>query len=90
MPWSKDPGEGDYKRMTWDQFALAHTPIPLAGAAGYIYDELRNHGASVTDTSMWMRAAMVGALASTTGIDPKPIKDKTPHRTRYGHAQVGH
>jgi hypothetical protein len=38
---------------------------------------------------MWMRAAMVGGVNATTGVDMKAIKDNVPHRTR-GQVQVGH
>jgi hypothetical protein len=38
---------------------------------------------------MWIRAAMISGMASTVGTEPKELKEPAPHRTRYGHAQVG-
>jgi hypothetical protein len=90
LPWSSDKGTPKKPPLSWGEFAWSKAPIPLSAAAGYVYDQLRKAGASVTDASMWMRAVMVGGVSGTTGIDPKEIKDPAQHRTRYGQAQVGH
>ena len=89
LPWSSDKGTPKKPPVSWGEFAWSKAPIPLSAAAGYVYDELRKAGASVTDASMWMRAVMVGGVSATTGVDPKEIKDQAQHRTRYGSAQVG-
>jgi hypothetical protein len=89
MPWSSDKGDQKHPPISWGEFAWSKAPIPLSAAAGYVYDQLRKAGASVTDASMWMRAVMVGGVSATTGIDLKAVKDSTPHRTR-NQAQVGH
>jgi hypothetical protein len=89
LPWSSDKGTPKKPPISWGEFAWSKAPIPLSSAAGYVYDQLRKAGASVTDASMWMRAAMVGGVNATTGVDLKAVKDPTPHRTR-GQAQVGH
>jgi hypothetical protein len=89
LPWSSDKGDVKHPPISWGEFAWSKAPIPLSAAAGYVYDQLRKAGASVTDASMWMRAVMVGGVSATAGIDPKEIKDPAPHRTRY-QAQVGH
>lgn len=93
LPWATEkqtPKEAlKHPRVSWGEYAWSHAPIPLSGAAKYVYEELRKAGASVTDASMWMRAAMVGGMSATTGIEPKEIKEPTSHRTRHGHAQVG-
>ena len=89
LPWSSDKGEPKKPRMSWGEYAWSKAPIPLSAAAGFVYDQLRKAGASVTDASMWMRAVMVGGVSGTTGVDLKAVKDSTPHRTRYGQ-QVGH
>ena len=88
LPWSSDQGDAKHPKVSWGELGASHLPIPLSAAAGYIYDELRKSGASVMDTSMLMRAIMVGGVSATTGVDPKPVKDSTPHRTR-GQVQVG-
>lgn len=89
LPWSHAEGKEKKPPLSWGEFAWSKAPIPLSAAAGYVYDQLRKNGASVTDASMWMRAAMVGGMAATVGTEPKEVKDSTPHRTR-GQVQVGH
>lgn len=89
LPWSSDKGTPKKPPVSWEEYAWSHAPIPLAGAAKYVFDQLRKAGASVTDASMWIRAAIVGGTSATTGIEPKELKEPAPHRTRYGHAQVG-
>ena len=89
LPWSSDQGDPNHPKMSWREYGLSKSPIPLSAAAGFVYDQLRHAGASVTDASMWIRAAMVAGLSATAGVDPKAIKDDMPHRTR-GQTQVGH
>lgn len=89
LPWSSDKGDAKHPPISWGEFAWSKAPIPLSAAAGYVYDQLRKAGSSVTDASMWMRAVMVGGVSATMGVDPKEVKDSTPHRTR-GQVQVGH
>jgi hypothetical protein len=93
LPWvteKQTPKEAQkHPPISWGEYAWSHAPIPLSGAAKYVYEQLRKAGASVTDASMWIRAAMVGGIAATMGVEPKEIKEPAAHRTRYGHAQVG-
>jgi hypothetical protein len=89
LPWSADKGTAKKPPVSWGEYAWSHAPIPLSGAAKYVYEQLRKAGSSVTDASMWIRAAMISGMASTVGTEPKEIKEPAPHRTRYGHAQVG-
>ncbi len=88
LPWSGDKGDKKHEPLSWGQYAWSHAPIPLSGAAKYVYDQLRAQGASVTDASMWMRAAMVAGASAFAGTELKEIKPET-HRTRGGHVQVG-
>jgi len=89
LPWSADKGTPKKPPVSWGEYAWSKAPIPLTGAAKYVYEQLRTAGASVTDASMWMRAVMMAGVSATTGIEPKELKEPTPHRTRYGRAQVG-
>ena len=89
LPWSSDKGTPKKPPVSWGEYAWSKAPIPLTGGAKYVYEQLRKAGASVMDASMWMRAAMISGVSATTGVEPKEIKEPTPHRTRYGHAQVG-
>jgi hypothetical protein len=89
LPWRHAEGKETKPPVSWGEYAWSKAPIPLSGAAGYVYDQLRKNGASVTDASMWMRAAMVAGASFATGTEPKEVKDPTPHRTR-NQAQVGH
>ena len=88
MPWKPDP-TSKKPPLSWGEYGASKLPIPLSAAAGFVYDQLRNAGASVHDASMWIRAAIVAGASATMGIDPKEVKDSTPHRTRY-QQQVGH
>jgi hypothetical protein len=91
FPWVSDKGTEKKPPVSWGEYAWSHAPIPLSGAAKYVYEQLRKAGSSVTDASMWIRAAMISGIVSTTGIEPKELKKPAPpHRTRYGQAQVGH
>jgi len=89
LPWSADKGTAKIPRVSWGEYVWSKMPIPLTGAAQYVFDSLRKAGASVNDASMWIRAAIVAGTSATTGVEPKEIKEPVPHRTRYGHAQVG-
>jgi hypothetical protein len=89
LPWSSDKGTQKKPPVSWGEYAWSHAPIPLSGAAKYVYEQLRKAGSSVTDASMWIRAAIISAMASTVGTEPKELKEPAPHRTRGGQAQVG-
>jgi hypothetical protein len=78
LPWSADKGTEKKPRVSWGEYAWSHAPIPLSGAAKYVYEELRKSGASASDALMWIRAAMVGGASGTMGIEPKEIKEPTP------------
>jgi hypothetical protein len=93
LPWNmakQTPAEAaKHPRMSWGEYAWSHAPIPLESGAQYVFEQLRKAGMSVGDASMWIRAAVVSAISFAAGEGPKAVKDSTPHRTRYGHAQVG-
>jgi len=93
LPWStvkQTPKEAvKHPRISWTEYAWSHAPIPLESGAQYVFEQLRKAGASVNDASMWIRAAVVGAISFAAGEGPKEVKEPAPHRTRYGHAQVG-
>jgi hypothetical protein len=82
LPWVSEkqtPKEAQkHPPVSWGEYAWSHAPIPLAGAARYVYDELRKAGASAGDAMMWMRAAVVGGINAATGIEPKELKEPTP------------
>jgi hypothetical protein len=77
LPWSSDKGTPKKPPVSWGEYAWSHAPIPLSAAARVVYDELRKSGASAADAMMWMRAAMVGGVSATTGIEPKELKEPT-------------
>jgi hypothetical protein len=82
LPWVSEkqtPKEAQkHPPVSWGEYAWSHAPIPLAGAARYVYDELRKAGSSAGDAMTWIRAAMVGGVNAVTGIDPKEIKEPIP------------
>jgi hypothetical protein len=78
FPWVSDKGTPKKPPVSWGEYAWSKAPIPLAGAARYVYDSLRNAGANAADAMMWMRAAVIGAVSGTTGIEPKELKKSAP------------
>jgi hypothetical protein len=77
LPWSADKGTKEKPRVSWGEYAWSHAPIPVSGAAKYVYEQLRKSGASASDALMWIRAAMVGGASGTMGIEPKELKEAT-------------
>jgi hypothetical protein len=74
LPWSTSPGQvikktGKIKpgteRMSWGEYAFAHGPIPLSGPAVYVYDKLRQGGASALNSTAIIRALIISGLGAT-------------------------
>jgi hypothetical protein len=78
LPWSTDKGTKEKPPVSWKEYAWSHAPIPLSGAAKYVFEELRKSGASASDALTWIRAAIVGGVSATTGEELKEIKEPTP------------
>jgi hypothetical protein len=74
LPWSSSPGQvikktGKIKpgteRLSWGEYALTHGPIPLSGPAAYVYDKLRQGGASALNSTAIIRGLIISGLGAT-------------------------
>jgi hypothetical protein len=85
LPWSTSPGTVNKKtgvitkpRLSWGEYAASMGPIPLQGPIGYVYDHLRQGGASAKDSLSITKALIIGGLGAT-GLHvkeeppPKPV-----------------
>jgi hypothetical protein len=94
LPWSSEPGQvikktGKIKpgteRMSWGEYALAHGPIPLSGPAAYVYDKLRQGGASALNSTAIIRGLIISGLGATglharEDIPPSPESIKAAEK----------
>lgn len=71
LPWSSDPGKPDKpgklptSRMSWGEYAGTMGPIPLQGPVGYVYDKMRQGGASAMDTTAIIKGLIISGLGAT-------------------------
>ena len=69
--------------MGLGEYATTKLPIPLAGAAKFIYEELKDGGMKASDAVLWMGAAISAAASGGMGVELKPAKEyKTPASAR--------
>jgi hypothetical protein len=94
LPWSSEPGQVDKKtgkikpgteRMSWGEYALTHGPIPLSGPAAYVYDKLRQGGASALNSTAIIRGLIISGLGATglhagEDIPPAPAAVKAAEK----------
>jgi hypothetical protein len=59
MPWSSEKGTAKKPKMDWSEYAISHGPIPLEGPIKYVYDQLKQRGASATDATSFVKALML-------------------------------
>jgi hypothetical protein len=59
LPWSKDEGTKNKPRMSYGEYAGSVGPIPLEGPIGFVYDHLRQNGASSMDANAIIKGLMV-------------------------------
>ena len=64
---SKQPFSGIPGLHGWDEYLISHGPIPLQGPLRYVYDQMRERGASATDAMAWMRSLIA------FGLDPGAV-----------------
>lgn len=79
MPWKSDPGTAKKPRLTWGEYAGSIGPIPLEGPIGYVYDHLKQAGASSLDAMTIVKGLIISGLG-LTGLRveevPPPQKPK--------------
>jgi hypothetical protein len=79
MPWSPSPGTKYKPRYGSWEWALTHAPIPLTEPIRYVFDKLREGGASSLDALAITRGIIITAVGATGihigvdyGAEPKP------------------
>lgn len=59
LPWSKDEGTEKKPKMTTGEYLGQVGPIPLEGPIGYVYDTLKENGASSMDASQIVKGMII-------------------------------
>jgi len=77
LPWSSDPGTLKSPRLDWWQYAISHAPIPLTGALGYFYDQMKAAQADPSRRIDVMRGLILSAI-DVTGVHAKDVNPPKP------------
>jgi hypothetical protein len=90
MPWSSDPGKitksgFDKRKLSWGEFLSTLGPIPLQGPIGFVYDKLRQGGASALDSSAIIKGLTIFGLGAT-GLH---VKEEPPAKKQTLQQAVG-
>jgi len=80
LPWSAEHGTPKKPKYSWDEYLLSRGPIPLTGPARYVYDQLRQNGASGLDAIGIIKALIIGAVGAS-GIHISPDYSAEPKPT---------
>lgn len=64
LPWSSEEGTPSKPKLTYGEYAADIGPIPLSGPIGYVYDQLKQSGASSLDASQITKALIIGGLGA--------------------------
>lgn len=83
LPWSGEPGTERLPKMSYGEYAGEIGPIPLSGPIGYVYDQLKQGGASVLDATAITKALIITGLGAPgihvrEDFPPKAVPTKTP------------
>ena len=65
MPWSSEKGTPSKPKMDWPEYAASIGPIPLEGPIRYVYDKMRQGGASALDAVTIIKGLIIGAMGGT-------------------------
>jgi hypothetical protein len=65
VPWSSEKGTKHNPRLTWGEYAGSHAPIPLEGPIKYVYDHLKQNGASSMDAMAITKGLIITGLGAT-------------------------
>ena len=83
LPWSADKGTVAKPRLSYGQYLGDIGPIPLSGPIGFVYDHLRQTGASALDATAIVKGLII-AGAGAPGFHVReeyvpPPKGKAAH-----------
>lgn len=76
LPWSKDKGTPTKPRLTYGEYAGDIGPIPLSGPIGYVYDQIRNTGATELHATQIIKALIITGLG-LPGLHAREEKPQT-------------
>lgn len=62
VPWSGEKGTKKEPPLTWGEYAGELGPLPLEGPVGYVYDHLRQNGASAKESLSITKALIIFGL----------------------------
>jgi hypothetical protein len=65
VPWSSDKGTKKNPRLDWGEYAGSIGPIPLEGPIGYVYEHLKQNGASSKDAMSITKGLIITGLGAT-------------------------
>ena len=96
MPWSSSPGTINKKtgaitkpRLSWGEFAGSMAPIPLQGPIGYVYDKLKQGGASALDATAIIKGLIISGLGATGVHIKEEPSPKPPSLTKQQRVAAG-
>jgi hypothetical protein len=64
-PWSETQGTEKKPKMSWGEYAGSVGPIPLQGPIGYVYNKLKEGGASAMDASAIVKGLILSGVGAT-------------------------
>lgn len=68
MPYSSDKPKKNAHKLTWGEYALSKSPLPVAEAVGVAYKSAIEHGAHKNTLDAVLKGIMSGAISVTTGF----------------------
>jgi len=86
LPWSQHPGTEEKPRMGIGEYLSTIGPIPLQGPLKYVYDRLKETGATASEAveiTKGLIIAGLGAAGPHVREEPKPVT-KAPRRRSIG------
>ena len=86
LPWSQRPGTEEKPRMETKEYLATIGPIPLQGPLKYVYDRLKETGATASEAVEITKGLIIagfGATGAHVREEPKPVT-KGPRRRSIG------
>lgn len=77
VPWSEAQGTEKKPKMSWGEYIGSIGPIPLQGPIGYVYNKLKEGGASAMDASAIVKGLILSGIGAT-GIHIKEESAPSP------------
>lgn len=78
LPWSQDTSKKP--KMTWNEWAMSHAPIPLSGATREAYDSMRERGMTHLDAKALLKGLAAFGV-EMTGTRVGKVTEEKPKET---------